>query len=125
MTKFLFDTNVLLDYLRGHPKAAPYVEAVLNGSEKGYLSVISLVELGRAIRDSEEGLMIDGLTSKFEIVPLTLEIATLARGLVNQRLPVADALIAATAIKLEATILTADKALQSKFGSLASYLVYR
>ncbi len=125
MTKFLFDTNVLLDYLRGDPKAAPYVEAVLDGSEEGYLSVITLFELGRAIRDSKEELMIDALTSKFEIVPLTSDIATLARGIVKQNLPAADALFVATAMKLGATILTADIALQSEFGSLASYADYR
>lgn len=125
MTKFLFDTSVLLDYLRGDPKAAPYVEAVINGSAVGYLSVITIAEVGGAIRDSEEGLMVDALTSSFEIVPLTADIAMLARSLLHQRTRVADALIAATAIKLGVTVLTADVAAQSEFGTQAAYLVYR
>ena len=118
MSSFLFDTNVLIDYLRGNPEAASYVNAVIDGAEPGYLSAITLVELGRALRNKKEQLEIDALTSRFQIVPFTSEIAVLARDLSsNEGLEIGDAIIVASAIHVGATLLTADRALTTSLNN--------
>ncbi len=96
---FLIDTDVLVDYLRGRPQAAAYLEA---REERLLVSAITVAELYAGVRDGDERRVLDRFVSAFEIVPLTGEIAQ--RGGLYRRdygashgVGLADALIAATA----------------------------
>jgi predicted nucleic acid-binding protein len=127
----LFDTSALIDYLRrSNQDAISRVEAVINGSELGHCSAITEAELWTGIRNRRSELEAIALLAKFQIIPVTSSIARLAGNLLrgkdeNQiKAHFGDALIAASAIEVGETILTADGKSQRVFGSQASYLVY-
>ena len=95
----LLDTDILIDFLRGHPEAVVYVEAIFSES---FVSAINIAELYQGVRNGDEqtrlGKMISALTS----LPLTSGIAE--RGGLYSRdyrpshgCGLADCLIAATA----------------------------
>jgi hypothetical protein len=95
----LFDSDLLIDYLRGHPGAVSFVEANV---AKACISAMNIAELYQGVRNGEEqtnlGKMISALTS----LPITPEIAELG-GLFSRDYRashgcgLADCLVAATA----------------------------
>lgn len=100
MTKHvLIDTDVMVDFLRGHPKAVTLVQAQ---STRIILSSIVAAELYAGVRGDTELSTLDGLMSLFRVVPISLEIAR-AAGLHKRDhakthgIGLADAIIAATA----------------------------
>jgi predicted nucleic acid-binding protein len=130
----LFDTSDLIDYLRrSNQDAISRVEAVINGSELGYCSVVTEAELWAGIRNRRSELEAIALLAKFQIIliPVTSNIARLAGNLLrgkdeNQiKAHFGDALIAASAIEVGEMILTADGRSQRVFGNQANYLVYK
>jgi predicted nucleic acid-binding protein len=72
MKKFLVDSDVLVDFLRGKSKAVYYVKA---HSKKIILSSISVAELYAGVRDGEEREELDEFVGLFPILPVTPEIA--------------------------------------------------
>ena len=126
----LWDTSVFIDYLRNSTVAAYHHELVQTGTLEGYCSVITEAELWAGNRDSEEELRAAAALSYFTVIPVDTIIARLAGNLLNRkssgekRAHFRDALIAATAIQMGQTILTADRRSQSVFGENADYLVY-
>ena len=132
MSKFLFDTTVFIDCLqRNNLDAVRHVQTVIEGTDSGCCSVITEAELWAGIRNRREELDRAALMSKFEIIPVTSNIARLAGGLLRGRsvgeikAHFGDALIAASAMQVGETVLTADRASQRVSGSQAQYLVYR
>lgn len=100
MTKHvLIDTDVMVDFLRGYPKAVALVQAQ---SARIILSSIVAAEFYAGARDDEELGTLDSLIRLFHIVPVSLEIAR-AAGLYKRDyakshgVGLADAIIAATA----------------------------
>jgi len=106
--RLLLDTDILVDYLRGRPQAAAYLEA---RSELLLISVITVAELYAGVREGEERRRMAQFLSSFEIIPLDAEIAQLG-GLyrrdyaASHGLGLADALIAATANLSQARLAT-------------------
>lgn len=95
----LVDTDILIDYLRDHPKAVQFLE---NLSGETLVSPISVAELYAGIRnENEKNALIDFLQA-FRSVPLDNSIAETA-GSFKQKyfkshgVGLADAVIAATA----------------------------
>ena len=105
--KFLIDTDVLVDFLRGFPLAIEYIKT---HSEDIIISAISVAELYAGVKDSERE-QLDALISLFEVIPATKEVAVTG-GLLKQQyfkthgVGLADAIIAATSINLNATLKT-------------------
>jgi predicted nucleic acid-binding protein len=102
----LFDTSDLIDYLRrSNQDAISRVEAVINGSELGYCSVVTEAELWAGIRNRRSELEAIALLAKFQTIPVTSSIARLAGNLLrgkdeNQvKAHFGDALIAASVIE--------------------------
>jgi predicted nucleic acid-binding protein len=100
MTKHvLVDTDVMVDFLRGHPKAVALVQAQ---SARIILSSIVAAELYAGVRNDEELSTLDSLIYLFRVVPVSLELARTA-GLhkrdyaKSHGIGLADAVIAATA----------------------------
>ncbi len=95
----LVDTDVMVDFLRGNPKA---VALVHTHSAWLILSSIVAAELYAGVRGDEEASKLDSLISLFRVVPVSIELAR-AGGLHRQRyskshgVGLADAIIAATA----------------------------
>lgn len=105
--KFLINTDVLVDFLRGFPVAIEYIKT---HSEDIIISAISVAELYAGVKDSERE-QLDALISLFEVIPITQEIAVTG-GLLKQQyfkshgVGLADAIIAATSNNLNVTLKT-------------------
>jgi hypothetical protein len=94
----LADTDVLVDYLRGYPKA---VSLLMEQTDRIGLSAITVVEFYAGVRGQAEREALDDLISMHPVVPLTTEIA-MAAGLLRRDygkshgLGIPDAVVAAT-----------------------------
>ena len=109
MTKpVLVDADVMVDFLRGQPKAVALVQAL---SAQIILSSIVVAELYAGVRGDEESNTLDSLISLFRVVPVSPEIAR-AGGLYKKGyakshgVGLADAIIAATAVSESADLKT-------------------
>ncbi len=95
----LLDTDVFVDFLRGHPAAVAYVTARVN---RIVLCPLVAAELYAGVRDDEELERLDEFLSLFQVADLTRDIARRA-GLHKRDFHqshgtgLADAVVAATA----------------------------
>ncbi len=95
----LLDTDILVDFFRGHNQAVAFVHA---HSDKIILSSIVVAELYAGVREDAEKTALDNFVSLFRIVPVGDEIAK-AGGLYKRHygkshgVGLADAILAATA----------------------------
>ncbi len=95
----LLDTDVLVDFFRGHRKAVAFVNT---HSARILLSSIAVAELYAGVRGEVEQAALDGFVSLFRVAPVTSEIAKIG-GLYKRdfskshSVGLADALLAATA----------------------------
>lgn len=110
--KVVFDTNIIIDHLKGKPKAQELLKKIEGGVFEGYISTITIMELLSApiISEKRYEKTID-LLEIFEHVPVNSKIAATAGKLLSQYrnlhgLNPMDALIAATAIVNEAVLFT-------------------
>jgi len=99
MDRFLFDTDLIIDYLRGNETAINFFD-----SFKGdfHISAISIAELYSEVKGNQERRDLDYFISLFEVHPITKVIAIDAGALrqnwyKSHGMGLADALIAATA----------------------------
>ena len=94
----LIDTDVMVDFLRGHPKA---VVLIKEHSDRIVLSSVVVAELYAGVKGGEELKTLDDLVSLFRTVPVTLSVARTA-GLHmrdyarSHGVGLADAIVAAT-----------------------------
>ena len=104
----IFDTDVIIDYLRGQPDARSYVRTLTNPL---LISTITIAELYSGVREGAERLALDSFLSNFEKVFVD-EAITVRGGLFRRdygrshKIGLADALIAATAEIRGATLVT-------------------
>ncbi len=95
----LVDTDVLIDYLRGDPRAEEFLESNLNAV---FISSITVAELYQGVIEGDERSALDSMMSAFTILPVTKEIAK-EGGLICRKYrkthnsSLADCMIAATA----------------------------
>ena len=108
---FLLDTDVLIEYLRGKPKAVEYLE---NLSEEIVISSITVAELFAGVRDEEERNHLEKFLAVFKVIPVDFEISKTGGLFQNQYgkkygTGLADGLIAATAYHCKATMVTLNQ----------------
>lgn len=102
------DTDVLVDFLRGHAKAVAFVKAY---HTRIILSSIAVAELYAGVKGDAEHAALDAFVSLFRVVPISVEIAR-AAGLYkrdygkSRGVGLADAIVAATAEAEEAELKT-------------------
>lgn len=106
----LFDTDILIDYLRGHPPAIKYVEAHL---EQASICTISIAELFAGARNPSETLRLDDFLKSFIPHDIDAEIAKLAGSYLqkygkSKGIGLGDAVIAATAITRNCRLVTGN-----------------
>jgi len=95
----LFDTDVLIDYLRGQRKAVAFVNA---HADRIVLSSIVVAELYAGVKGDAEQAALENFVSLFRVAPVSSEIAK-AGGLYKRDygkshgVGLADAILAATA----------------------------
>jgi predicted nucleic acid-binding protein len=95
----LFDTTILIDYLRGRQEAMDLFEA--QGTNPN-MSVVSTAELYAGVRTRREEQKTEQLLSQAAMLPITQDIAKRAGAFMriyeaSHGVGIADALIAATA----------------------------
>ena len=108
MKKLLFDTDVLIEYLRGRDEAKAYIDGIKSNL---YMSSITMAELYAGVREGEEYKKLEIFIETFVIINLNKNIAKTGGLFRNQYKPshgtgLADALIAATAKEIGAQVVT-------------------
>ena len=95
----LIDTDIWIDFLRGHAQAIRFIKAL---SDRVFISAVSVAELHVGVREGAERQALDDLLSTLEVLDLNKAIA--AKGGLLRRdygrshgVGLNDALIAATA----------------------------
>ena len=109
MSEALFDTSVLVDYLRGFQGALPLVQGVKDGAMNGYVSVITIAELfaGKDEESQVKRERLEELLSYFGKMEVNEEIAkTSGRFKRKHNIGISDAIIAATTASLGCRLLT-------------------
>ena len=104
----LVDTDVWIDYLRGHPQA---IKCVKQLPERVWISAVSVAELHVGVREGTEREALTQLLSTLKVVDVNAVIAT--RGGLLRRdygrshgVGLNDALIGATALEMQLQLLT-------------------
>jgi hypothetical protein len=107
-TSILLDTDILVDFLRGHSKSIAFVKA---NSARVILSTIVVAELYAGVKGDAEQAVLNDFVSLFRIVPVSVNIAK-AGGLYKRDygqshgVGLADAILAATAEAEDAELKT-------------------
>lgn len=108
---YVVDTNVLIDHLRGHSSATEAFRTALRSGRRVAASVLTRVELRRGARP-HEAAMIEAVEVVIDWVPVDHEIAAAAArhaetfGRSHRGIDVPDYVVAATAERLDATLMT-------------------
>jgi predicted nucleic acid-binding protein len=120
-TKFVFDTNAVLALLKG--AQVPEILDKTIGCGKWFISVVTRIELFTYPNlTAEEETKIRRFLKKCRVIPLNRNVETIAikiRRNADSKLKLPDAIIAATALMLNATLLSNDiKLLNTKYPML-------
>jgi predicted nucleic acid-binding protein len=101
----LFDTNIIIDYLRGILKA----KTELSKYDSKAISIITKIEILSGITNQEVEIQVKKFLDSFEIYPVTEEISEIAVDLRRQKvLKIPDAIIWATAKANNLLLVTRD-----------------
>ena len=90
-----------------------YLEEVDDRARKGYISTITISELSylyirNDMKREGEACIHALLNTALEVVPVDVNIAISAGNLKKRKISLADAIIAATAVQVQATVITND-----------------
>ena len=109
--RLLFDTDVLIDYLRGVQEAVTYLES---RQEVLLVSAVTVAELYAGVREGQERTALGAFVGAFEVLPLDQAIAEKG-GLLRRDYGkshgtgLANALLAATAERQRAILVTRNR----------------
>ena len=108
---YLLDTDILVDFLRGHKKAVAFINT---HSARIILSSIVVAELYAGVKGDSEQAALEDFVSLFRVIPVSAEIAK-AGGLhkrdygKSHGIGLADAILAATAEAEDAELKTLNR----------------
>jgi predicted nucleic acid-binding protein len=115
-TRLLFDTHAFLAFFNreeGSDTIKKYFEAIQDGEAEGFVATITLTELVYIYARKTDAatarlrvMQVQG--SKLNLIPLTSEIAMDAGTMKRQGISIADAIIAASALSVGASVVTND-----------------
>ncbi len=111
MSGILVDTDVLIDFLRGHEAARDFVAQL---PEQVFISAITVAELHVGVRNGKERNALNDFLGTLQILPLDAETAAegglLRRGYGSSHgVGLNDALIAATALRHKLELCTLNQ----------------
>ena len=115
-TRLLFDTHAFLAFFnreKGSETIRDHMDAIQNGDAEGFVATITLTELAYIYSrkmDAASGTLrvMQVLHSKLNVIPLSAEIAIRAGTLKRPGISIADAIIAASALSVDASVVTND-----------------
>ncbi|MBN1293086.1 MAG: type II toxin-antitoxin system VapC family toxin [Candidatus Latescibacteria bacterium] len=107
----LFDTDVLIDFLKGRDEAITFLESQ---ALQWFISTVTVAELYAGVREGNEKIILENFIETFTILPISINIAQ--KGGLFRRdygkskgIGLADALIAATAEEYDLTLVTLNR----------------
>ena len=108
MKPILVDTDVLIDYLRGHQSA---VDLITGTDRIVMISSLSIAELYAGVKGDDEAKTLNDFIETLEVVPVTAALAKTAgsyrkKYLKSHNFGLADAVIAATVQQQGAVLMT-------------------
>ncbi len=113
-TRYLIDTDVIINYLKGRVKSKDFLMKIIDGEAIGFFSVITEAELLSGARDAKDENSIYAILDLMEAIEVDRDIAVSAGklrrkyyGAHNTKLP--DAIIAATSEKTGLILATANE----------------
>lgn len=123
--KVVIDTSILIDYLRGSKKWETFIKEIDDDAEL-FLPTIVIFELfsGNSTKNLARRFDVIDLLKQFRQIDLDEAIARVAGELyrdVKQTLEVPDYIIAASALSINATVLTLNK---KHFGQIPNIHLY-
>jgi predicted nucleic acid-binding protein len=115
-TRLLFDTHAFLAFFNredGSETIRNHMDAIQNGDAEGFVATITLTELAyiysRKLDEASGTLRVmQVLHSKLNVIPLSVEIAIRAGTLKRPGISLADAIIVASALLVDASVVTND-----------------
>lgn len=113
--KVVFDTNIIIDHLRGIPQATKQLREIESGNFEGLISTITVMELMAAPKMNNSRIeAVKNLLELFDHVPVDGRVAAMAGSFLakyraSYGLNPMDAIIAATAHVSEAVLFTLNK----------------
>ncbi len=113
MASYIFDSNILILALRSQPHALDLLDETRRGKHQLFISVITRTEVLAGMRPHERKITMELLDS-FDAIPVDEVIADRAGRLIYEyarkgvTLSLADALIAATALEHDLTLVTTN-----------------
>ncbi|GHT17697.1 hypothetical protein FACS1894189_4090 [Planctomycetales bacterium] len=111
--KWLLDSNIIIDYLDKVPAVVRFLDMIED--DMFYVSVITRIELmsyPRSTKQSEDAVL--EFLSYTEVLPLDVDVETIAIRLrQTTRLKLPDAIVAASAVAVDAVLITNDQRLAS------------
>lgn len=124
--KLVFDANILIDALRQNKKVLEIVSEFENSSADLYLPSIIIFELfsGKSSKDREQIKKISDFLNFFEVVDLDKKIARRAGEIyrdISGSLEAPDYIVAATAMELNASVVTLNIKHFQKIPGLSIY----
>jgi len=107
-SRLVFNSDIIIEYLRGTPEAVTFLES---RDEAFFLSTNTIAELFTGVRSKSEQATFDQFLLGFEAIPVSDTIARRGGLLRHEYYPshgtgLADALIAATAMEVDAVLVT-------------------
>ncbi len=108
MACYLLDTTALIDYLRGFPRAVELIQRLAQGEHTLAVCCINIAEVYAGLRDHEQQ-QTDEFMDRLAYLETSPAAAKRAGDYRRRfRLSTTDALVAATAIAHQATLVTAN-----------------
>lgn len=112
-TRFLVDTDIIINYLKGREIARDFLMRIIDNSEQGFFSVITEAELLSGSRNADDETAIYSILDCMEAIDVERNIAVTAGKLRQKyyavyRTELPDAIIAATANEYELILATAN-----------------
>jgi len=126
MEKILIDTDVFIDFLRGHKKRIlDFFKRIDNKELIVLTTILNVIELysGEDIKNKNKLFALEKVLSHFQIIFISLSSAKLAGSLrLKYKLGLADAVIAACAIESRAKLFTFNL---KDFGKIKELEIFR
>lgn len=125
--KFLIDTDILIDFLRGVIKIHDFLLDLKN-QESLVISVVNIVEIysGKDIKDTTKRVAIEEFLSEFEIILLDENLSKEAGEIkLEAQISFADAIIAATALSYDLILVSRNTKHFSKVKGLKIETPYK
>lgn len=113
-TRFLVDTDIIINYLKGREIARDFIMRIIDDSASGFFSVITEAELLSGSRNADDEAAIYSILDCMEAIEVERNIAVTAGKLRQKyytahRTELPDAIIAATANEYELILATANE----------------